>query len=185
MGTTARKGGAATGSRLRVSARAWIELNGRFFLGPGKARLLRAVDDVGSISGAARSIGLSYRAAWNYIDAMNRRAGALLVATLAGGTRGGGARLTDLGRAALAAYAVLERELETFRDRTRAAVERALGDLPALAGPIAAEDERTARGRRQRVGPATVRSAKTPDGAPIVKPTRKVRPGSGKPTSVS
>jgi molybdate transport system regulatory protein len=128
--------------RLRACARAWINLDGRPFLGPGRVRLLRAVDEVGSISGAARRLGLSYRAAWNHIDAMNNRAGAPLVATSAGGEGGGGARLTELGRRAVAGYSELVDALERFREEVQGNVLLSFADFPlAPASPGKGEDE--------------------------------------------
>jgi len=118
--------------RIRVCTRAWINLDGLLFLGPGKIRLLHAVDEVGSISGAARKVGLSYRAAWNHIDAMNNRAGAPLVVTSTGGEGGGGAQLTDLGRNALEGFEHLEKELERFRKEIQQSVAGLFNELPAL-----------------------------------------------------
>lgn len=62
-----------------------------------RVRLLEAVGRVGSISGAAREIGLSYRGAWDAICAMNALAGRPLVASHTGGLRGGGAALDSGG----------------------------------------------------------------------------------------
>ena len=80
-------------------------------MGPGKAALLQAIADAGSISAAGRALGMSYRRAWLLVDTMNRCWQTPLVETLAGGQKGGGARLTDLGDQVLAAYLALEDEL--------------------------------------------------------------------------
>lgn len=77
-------------------------------LGPGKADLLDAIDRAGSISGAARAMGMSYRRSWLLVDGMNRCWREKLVETVAGGGHGRGARLTPMGRAVLAAYRALE-----------------------------------------------------------------------------
>jgi molybdate transport system regulatory protein len=77
-------------------------------LGPGKAELLEWVSRTGSISAAAKSMGLSYRRAWLLIDAMNRCFAAPLVETSHGGAKGGGARVTAAGEAALAKFRKLE-----------------------------------------------------------------------------
>ncbi|MEF3192940.1 MAG: winged helix-turn-helix domain-containing protein [Halothiobacillaceae bacterium] len=70
--------------------------------------LLSAVAEVGSISGAARRIGMTYKAAWDAIEAINNLAGAPLVQTQHGGKDGGGARLTPMGERLLAMHRRLE-----------------------------------------------------------------------------
>jgi molybdate transport system regulatory protein len=76
-------------------------------LGPGKVRLLRAISETGSISGAARQLKISYRRAWNMVDTLNQGFPTMLVEANAGGSRGGGARLTALGRTVLDEYEAL------------------------------------------------------------------------------
>jgi len=91
-------------------------------LGPGKARLLELIAETGSISRAAKELGMSYRRAWLLVDAMNHDFKAPLVETLRGGERGGGAAVTALGRDAAKRYRdmeakaarVLTRELREF-----------------------------------------------------------------------
>jgi molybdate transport system regulatory protein len=77
-------------------------------LGPGKARLLELIRDTGSISAAGRALGMSYRRAWLLTDELNNLFGKSLVEAKHGGARGGGARLTELGTIALAAYRRIE-----------------------------------------------------------------------------
>lgn len=60
-------------------------------IGPGKADLLAAIDATGSISAAARTMGMSYRRAWLLVDTMNTAFRAPLVSTAKGGVEGGGA----------------------------------------------------------------------------------------------
>lgn len=101
-------------------------------LGPGKADLLEAIASEGSISGAGRALGMSYRRAWLLVDEMNRCFADRLVETLTGGGRHRGARITEAGRAVLAAY----RELEAAAGRAtdisaRLALTERLLDAPA------------------------------------------------------
>ena len=77
-------------------------------MGPGKASLLAAVDATGSISAAARQMGMSYRRAWMLIADMNACFVAPVVETAKGGERGGGARMTPFGRDVLARYIAIE-----------------------------------------------------------------------------
>ena len=79
-------------------------------VGPGKVDLLEAIQASGSISGAARSLGMSYRRAWLLVDTMNRCFRAPLVEAEAGGKRGGGARLTRLGAEVIERYRRIERD---------------------------------------------------------------------------
>ncbi|MFO1015485.1 MAG: LysR family transcriptional regulator [Caulobacteraceae bacterium] len=73
-------------------------------MGPGKADLLALIESEGSISGAAKAMKMSYRRAWLLVEAMNGAFKLPLVSTAAGGAGGGGARLTDEGRAMLDIY---------------------------------------------------------------------------------
>lgn len=80
-------------------------------MGPGKADLLDAIAQAGSISGAARAMGMSYRRAWLLVDAMNRCWAEPLVRTgpgRAGKEGNGGARLTAMGRDVLERYRALQ-----------------------------------------------------------------------------
>lgn len=81
-------------------------------LGPGKVELLQAIRDSGSISAAARTMGMSYRRAWLLVDTMNRCFKTPLVASSAGGSQGGGAQLTDKGMEILQRYQQLMAALE-------------------------------------------------------------------------
>lgn len=80
-------------------------------LGPGKADLLKAIREHGSISAAARRMGMSYRRAWLLVDTMNRCFREPLVLSAAGGSQGGGASLTPHGEAVLACYDALLAEV--------------------------------------------------------------------------
>lgn len=77
-------------------------------MGPGKAALLRAIGETGSISAAGRALGMSYRRAWLLVDTMNRCFAEPLVET----TAGSGARVTAAGEAAVADYLALAEEVE-------------------------------------------------------------------------
>jgi molybdate transport system regulatory protein len=73
-------------------------------MGPGKAELLEMIIETGSISAAAKRMRMSYRRAWELVDTMNRCFTEPLVITSAGGSHGGGAAVTEFGRAILDAY---------------------------------------------------------------------------------
>ncbi len=77
-------------------------------MGPGKADLLTAIAKTGSISAAGKSMGMSYRRAWMLVDVMNRCFKSPLVETAKGGSHGGGAWLSPLGKAVLANYQIID-----------------------------------------------------------------------------
>jgi molybdate transport system regulatory protein len=91
-------------------------------LGPGKAELLERIQETGSISAAARRMGMSYRRAWVLVETMNQSFRRPLVETAKGGAGGGGARVSDLGLEVLARYRRME----------QAAAEAAAEELGAL-----------------------------------------------------
>ena len=76
----------------------------------------------GSLSGAARAMGMSYRRAWLLVEEANGLFAAPLVESSAGGTGGGGARVTALGLKAIAAYRDIEKEVIALVDAKLSAV---------------------------------------------------------------
>jgi len=89
------------------------------------ADLLEQIEACGSLSEAARRLRFSYRRAWMLLDAMNRRWHGPLVLTSIGGKRGGGARLTDLGRNLLHAYRDVQVQIEHALDHATEAMRAA------------------------------------------------------------
>lgn len=81
-------------------------------LGPGKIDLLEAIAESGSISAAARAMDMSYRRAWLLVDTMNRCFREPLVGTAAGGSKGGGACVTETGKTVIAHYRHMQRMTE-------------------------------------------------------------------------
>ena len=78
-------------------------------LGPGKVRLLELVAATGSIRKAAAGMKMSYRRAWLLLKALDDMFAEPLATTATGGKKGGGARLTSLGRSVVARYRAVER----------------------------------------------------------------------------
>ena len=105
--------------QLRVMLRSAIAM------GPGKASLLEAIERTGSISAAAREMGMSYRRAWMLLDTMNQCFREPVVATNTGGSGGGGASVTPMGREILTRYRAMV-------DKASAAVETDLEEFSAL-----------------------------------------------------
>lgn len=110
----------------RKTARLWlkIDLGERGQIGPGKIALLKRIGACGSISAAARDLGMSYRRAWLLIDALNRNCGKQVVVTATGGREHGGAQLTPAGLALISLY---ERICEKAQSATAADLEELTG----------------------------------------------------------
>ena len=103
------------------------------FLGDRRVRLLEEIARHGSISQAARHVPLSYKAAWDAVDAMNNLADRPLVERSAGGRAGGGTLLTDHGRRVIAMYRAVEAEYQGALDRLSAHfASEPVGDVQAF-----------------------------------------------------
>lgn len=92
----------------RKIIRIGIPMGERYAMGPGKADLLEAIRDTGSISAAGRKLAMSYRRAWLLVDEMNACFKAPVVKARLGGVKGGGAEVTPLGLEALRRYRALQ-----------------------------------------------------------------------------
>ncbi|HMR29971.1 MAG TPA: winged helix-turn-helix domain-containing protein [Geminicoccaceae bacterium] len=90
----------------RLSLR--LDFPGGRRLGPGKVALLERIQSTGSISAAGRSIGMSYKRAWDLVDDLNQTFREPVVVTRLGGTQGGGAALTPFGADLVARYRAME-----------------------------------------------------------------------------
>lgn len=109
--------------RLRLR----VVFNDTIVIGPGKADLLEGIRATGSISAAGRSMKMSYKRAWDLVDAMNHAFRQSVVVTVKGGGGGGGASLTPFGDEVLATYrrieartaAAVSDELEWLRQSLR------------------------------------------------------------------
>lgn len=98
----------------KVKGRVWVEKDGELYLGWGRIVLLENIDKTGSISAAARLMGLGYRNAWLWITSMNKLAPSPLVEKATGGMGGGYARLTDEARKVISQYKELHDRLQKF-----------------------------------------------------------------------
>src|SRR5258707_7603012 len=95
---------------LAIQPRLRIRVGEDIALGPGKAELLELVQRTGSITEAAKQMGMSYMRAWKLIQTMNQCFKGELVLTNRGGKRGGGATGTEFGSKALQLYQQIERD---------------------------------------------------------------------------
>lgn len=93
-------------------------------IGPGKVRLLEGIRHTGSISGAAREMGMSYKRAWMLLDSINQAFKEPVVDATTGGVRGGGATLTAFGAEILERYRHLHEQADAIATDDVAALER-------------------------------------------------------------
>ncbi|HYG41929.1 MAG TPA: TOBE domain-containing protein [Bordetella sp.] len=97
-------------SLLELDGSIWLRAGTQTWGGKNRIDLLAQIDATGSISAAARAVGMSYKGAWDAIDTMNNLAGEPLVLRATGGKGGGGARLTERAHKLVATFQALETE---------------------------------------------------------------------------
>lgn len=103
-------------------------------LGDKRIRLLEAIARHGSLNQAAKAVPLSYKAAWDALDSMNKLAEAPLVVRSTGGAGGGGTQLTDHGRRIIALYRAMESSQQDLLDQVSS--PRALAATEQDAAPL-------------------------------------------------
>lgn len=101
-------------SPQELRGRIWIDGKEGTFLGYGRIVLLEKICEFGSITKAAKSMGMSYRHAWELVDSMNSQARRPLVESSTGGKGGGGARLTEDGEKAIKLFWEFYRDFQDF-----------------------------------------------------------------------
>lgn len=95
--------------KLAVKSKIWIEdEEGNVVFGAGRLRIMNAVEEHGSILGAAKALGMSYRAVWGKIKATEERLGQPILQKQTGGVHGGGSTLTPFGRTLIKRFGELE-----------------------------------------------------------------------------
>ncbi len=102
---------------LKAEGRFWLTQPGSSAIGHGRIKLLECIHRGGSISQAARDMGMSYKAAWDAVDGMNNLADGLLVERTTGGRHGGGTRLTERGLRVIEVYRAAEAQFQDFLAR--------------------------------------------------------------------
>ncbi|HEX3913277.1 MAG TPA: LysR family transcriptional regulator [Steroidobacteraceae bacterium] len=88
-----------------------IDFTDEVNLGPGKIALLEAIKTTGSISDAARALGMSYRRAWMLINSLKQGFSETITVASTGGKGGGGVRITAFGSSLIKQFRLLEREI--------------------------------------------------------------------------
>ncbi len=116
-----------------LGARLRLVLGPDIAIGPGKIDLLEEVKETGSIAEAGRSLGMSYKRAWQLISTMNDAFKSPVVVTSRGGASKGGATLTPFGEDLLARYRKIQGETERLVE----------SDLEALTAELAKGSDET------------------------------------------
>lgn len=101
-------------SKYSIDSRLWVGSDKGMFLGEGRIDLLVSIKQHGSISKAAKSMGMSYKKAWRLVDEMNKSANVPLVNQHIGGKGGGGTTLSPTGLKAIETFQKLKKKHVKF-----------------------------------------------------------------------
>ena len=100
----------------KIKSRIWIENEDNVLLGEGRVRLLKAIEETGSFSKAAKSLNLSYKKAWRLMDSVNKSAKQPVTINSIGGKGGGGTTLTNYGKSLITAFDTINKNCWNFLD---------------------------------------------------------------------
>ncbi|MET0617864.1 MAG: molybdenum-dependent transcriptional regulator, partial [Luteibacter sp.] len=117
---------------LHYEGSLWLTDGARRWGGPDRIELLAQIGLTGSITAAAKAVGMSYKGAWDAIDAMNNLAGEDLVVRSTGGRGGGGTRLTPRAERLILSFRGIEAEHRRFVERLASLGEDATDDIHLL-----------------------------------------------------
>lgn len=101
----------------QVKYKIWIDADGDSFLGNGRFSLLKAVDELGSLSKASKKLEISYKKAWDMIESINDAGQEPLTTTSIGGSGGGGMTITAYGKKMLSQFERLHNDTRDFIDQ--------------------------------------------------------------------
>lgn len=99
---------------IKIKGRIWIEIESGLKIGQGRARLLEKINELGSISEAAKSLKIPYRKAWQIVKNMNENSFYELVTKEVGGKLGGKSQLTEYGKKYMGKYKAIEEAFLNF-----------------------------------------------------------------------
>jgi molybdate transport system regulatory protein len=102
---------------MKPKVRVWVTFGDDLKFGDGRARLLEAIEEHGSLKQAAKAFEMSYRNAWGYLRELEHAAGFKFVERVAGGGPESGMRLTEAGRGFLRRYRAFRDALEDSMQR--------------------------------------------------------------------
>ena len=115
-------------SDIELDGALWLHKSEQKFLGGDRIELLEKIDDLGSITRAAKAVGISYKNAWDLVNMVNNLADKPLVERITGGKGGGGTTVTAYGKEVIRQFRVLQEEHRRFLEN----LEQRLGDSAGL-----------------------------------------------------
>ena len=116
--------GAVRDKMWRIRSKVWLELDGKPIIGEGRWNILHAIEKSGSIVGASRVTGISYRRIWGAIQDMEQAVGHPIVLTQRGGSKGGGTELTFVARDLMERF---QQSQKGIRDKVDGRFEKTFG----------------------------------------------------------
>lgn len=115
-------------NKFNIGSSIWVDKKQKTFLGKGRIELLKLIDKTGSLSKAAKEMKMSYKAAWDTLNDMNKVSGTPLIESSTGGKGGGGSKLTAMAHLYIALYEKIYDEQRAFFD----SIEPHMSDYDAL-----------------------------------------------------
>jgi len=103
--------------KYEIKFKIWLEKDKDIIMGLGRDQLLREIDRLGSISKAAKEVGMSYKKAWSFIKTMEKRLGIKLIETKRGGKNGGGSYLTPKAIQLLQDFENINKQFEKLQKK--------------------------------------------------------------------
>ncbi|MCB9426494.1 MAG: winged helix-turn-helix domain-containing protein [Flavobacteriales bacterium] len=101
----------------KIKSRIWIEAGDNVLVGEGRIRLLKAIEETGSLSKAAKTLKMSYRKAWLLVDAINKTGEQPIVSSSIGGKNGGGTIVTGYGKEIIATFEKINQNCWKFLEQ--------------------------------------------------------------------
>jgi molybdate transport system regulatory protein len=101
---------------LKIKSKIWIETDDGILISEGRVKLLKLIEETGSLNRAAKAMDLSYQKAWKLVDASNKAAQSPLIETQVGGSKGGGTVLTPYGKSLIASFESINTACWDFLD---------------------------------------------------------------------
>ena len=102
------------GLGFKVTGSLWMECENERFFGPGRVELLERIADAGSINGAAKQMGMSYKKAWEMVNSLNAQTTRPVVIPQVGGEKGGGSTITEEAWQLIKYHRLLRKRFATF-----------------------------------------------------------------------
>ena len=99
---------------VKVNGSLWLEFEGQHFFGPGPVELLERINETGSINAAAKEMKMSYKKAWELVNALNGQSSTPVVIPQTGGEKGGGSTVTEEAMELIKYHRLLRQRFAAF-----------------------------------------------------------------------